>query len=217
MYEEGHVKGSTTILPIITHRKIPTGIEETVGLALSGVSLLAGFAGTVDGYNLIRDIFATDNSLRSLAADWHVEIVRFKRWGEHFRIDAGSKSLLHTKSALIRGAISNVIADILALQQQTQPIRHQRPPGASSERAKRRDFPGERQVGRDPTKAQKKHHSSPRYTLGHARQGLPTGHYIHAKTEEQSALKSHPYQQDEQHPPIHGHTREHQGPPEQQP
>jgi len=101
---------------------MPTGIEETVGLALAGVSLLEGFAAAVDGYNLIRDMFATDNGLRSLAADWHVEMVRFKRWGEHFRVDAGSKSLLHTESALIRGAIGSVIADILALQQQTQPM-----------------------------------------------------------------------------------------------
>ncbi|EXK43426.1 hypothetical protein FOCG_11894 [Fusarium oxysporum f. sp. radicis-lycopersici 26381] len=100
---------------------MPTGIEETLGLALGGVSLLAGFAGAVEGYNLIRSIFAADNGLRSLAADWHVEMVRFKQWGEHFGVDSGDHSLLEAEPALVRGAIGILLADILALHHQTQP------------------------------------------------------------------------------------------------
>ncbi|KAK4466534.1 prion-inhibition propagation domain-containing protein [Cladorrhinum samala] len=49
-------------------------------------------------------------------------MVRFKRWGEHYRVDSGRQSLLHTESALVRGAIGSVIADILAVQQETQPV-----------------------------------------------------------------------------------------------
>ncbi|CAM1508847.1 Fc.00g025860.m01.CDS01 [Cosmosporella sp. VM-42] len=94
---------------------------EVAGLAIGAVSLLAGFAGAVDGYRLLCDVFAKDNGLRSLAADWHVEKVRFKRWGEHFRTDAGSDCLLHLESELVRGAIGRVMAEIMTLQQQTIP------------------------------------------------------------------------------------------------
>ena len=94
---------------------------EVAGLALGAVSLLAGFAGAVDGYRLLSDVFAKDNGLRSLVADWHVEKARFKRWGEHFRTDDGRDCLLHSEPELVRGAIGRVMAEIITLQQQTIP------------------------------------------------------------------------------------------------
>jgi hypothetical protein len=98
---------------------MPTGVEE-IGIALGGVSLLAGFASAVDGYHLLCDIFAKDNGLRSLATNLHVEKVGFKRWGEHVRANE-PECLLHTESELVHGAVGVVIAEIMSLQQQTIP------------------------------------------------------------------------------------------------
>ncbi|KAM0546965.1 hypothetical protein ACHAPJ_010626 [Fusarium lateritium] len=100
---------------------MPTGVEEITGLALGGVSLLAGFAGAVEGYKLLHDIVAKDNGLRSVAAEWHVESVLFAQWGESVRVEEGDACLLHQESALVRGAIALVIAEVQTLQQKMTP------------------------------------------------------------------------------------------------
>jgi hypothetical protein len=100
---------------------MPTGVEEIIGLALGGVSLLAGFAGAVDGYHLLHQIVASDNGLKDIAAEWHVQCILFTQWGESVRVDDGDACLLHHESALVRGAIAMVIAKVLSVQQKMAP------------------------------------------------------------------------------------------------
>lgn len=120
--EKGGVRKDDPQCPLWEHRlsklhnTMPTGIEEAIGLGIGVAGILAGFAGAVDGYRLLYEIFSKDNGLRALAADWHVENVRFKTWGERFRVDEGVDCLLHAESQLVRGAIAMVIAEILTLQ-----------------------------------------------------------------------------------------------------
>ncbi|KAM0207189.1 hypothetical protein ACHAQD_012150 [Fusarium lateritium] len=100
---------------------MPTGVEEIIGLALGGVSLLAGFAGAVEGYHLLHQLVDSDNGLKDIAAEWHVQCILFTQWGESVRVDDGDECLLHQESALVRGAIAMVIAKVLSIQQKMVP------------------------------------------------------------------------------------------------
>ncbi|KAM0229424.1 hypothetical protein ACHAPO_009967 [Fusarium lateritium] len=100
---------------------MPTGVEEIIGLALGGTSLLAGFSGAVDGYRFLREIFDSDDTLKDVCAEWQVQSVMFIQWGESVHVDKSDDCLLHQESTLVRGAIGIVIAKVLSIQRRMEP------------------------------------------------------------------------------------------------
>lgn len=79
---------STPCLNFDTQATMPTGVEETIGLAIGVAGLLTAFKGAVDGYLLVESIFDSDNGLRDLALDYRIEREKLRNWGDRFNVHA---------------------------------------------------------------------------------------------------------------------------------
>jgi hypothetical protein len=79
-------------IPLALKKPIRTGSSmEAAGLALGAVSLLAGFKGAVDGYNLIADITSAFESASFLIVKLKVENERLRIWGNYYGFNEEEK------------------------------------------------------------------------------------------------------------------------------
>ncbi|KAM0278714.1 hypothetical protein ACHAQH_005007 [Verticillium albo-atrum] len=94
-----------------------SGVEFIVGTSIGVAGLLLGFKGAVDGFNLIRDIFASDTGVHFSGVMYHVQKEIFTNWGERMRIEDANNCLLNKESDITKGLVARIITEVLVTQE----------------------------------------------------------------------------------------------------